>query len=157
MRPYSFSPTIRRAHQQGFTLIELVIVIVIIGILAAIALPKMTDLAGNARAATIKGVTGSLASANTAIYSAAQIANQGGATGSISACNTTGIATVYGYAADTTELLKCVTLSPASDFNSATANTISHSGATTPASCNVVYTPATATAPPAYTVTVTGC
>ena len=146
-----------RRRQQGFTLIELVIVIVIIGILAAIALPKMTDLAGNARAATIKGVTGSLASANTAIYSAAQIANQGGATGTVNACGTTGINTVYGYAADTTELLKCVGLAPAADFNTATANTISHSGATTPASCNVVYVPATATAQPGYTVTVTGC
>jgi hypothetical protein len=64
---------------------------------------------------------------------------------------------VYGYAADTTELLKCVTLSPAADFNTATANTISHAGATTAASCNVVYTPATASAAPVYTTTVTGC
>jgi MSHA pilin protein MshA len=145
------------ARQQGFTLIELVIVIVIIGILAAIALPKMTDLAGNARAATIKGVTGSLASANTAIYSAAQINNQGGATGTVNACNATGIATIYGYASDTTELLKCVTLSPASDFNTATANVVSHAGSTTPASCNVTYVPATASAAPQYNVTATGC
>lgn len=146
----------RLPRQSGFTLIELVIVIVIIGILAAIALPKMTDLAGNARAATIKGVTGSLASANTAIYSAAQIANQGGATGSVSVCNAT-VGTVYGYATDTTELLKCVSLSPAADFNTATANTISRAGATTAASCKVVYTAATATTAPDYTTTVTGC
>lgn len=47
-----------KAKQSGFTLIELVMVIVILGILAAIALPKFVDLSGQALAASKKGMSG---------------------------------------------------------------------------------------------------
>jgi prepilin-type N-terminal cleavage/methylation domain-containing protein len=49
--------------ERGFTLIELVIVIVILGILAAIAIPKYEDMQEQARSATIKGQVGSIRSA----------------------------------------------------------------------------------------------
>jgi prepilin-type N-terminal cleavage/methylation domain-containing protein len=52
-----------QSKQQGFTLIELVIVIVLLGILAATALPKFADLTGQAQKAANRGSAGGLASA----------------------------------------------------------------------------------------------
>jgi prepilin-type N-terminal cleavage/methylation domain-containing protein len=52
-----------RGKQKGFTLIELIIVIVIIGILAAVAIPKYEDMREQARTATLKGQLGAIRSA----------------------------------------------------------------------------------------------
>lgn len=50
-------------NQSGFTMIELVVVIVILGILAAVAVPKFSDLRSDARASSLRGLAGGLRSA----------------------------------------------------------------------------------------------
>ncbi|WP_260261271.1 prepilin-type N-terminal cleavage/methylation domain-containing protein [Vibrio intestinalis] len=79
---------------KGFTLIELVVVIVVLGILAVTAMPKFVDLQTDARIAALRGLQGAMQGANDQLFGQAVIQNRDRAPSE----SVEGVSTVYGYA-----------------------------------------------------------
>ena len=76
--------------QRGFTLIELVMVIVILGVLAAVAIPKFVDLRGDAVLASTQGIAGGLSSASSVNFATRSV--RGNTTASVAITNCTDVA-----------------------------------------------------------------
>lgn len=164
----------QRNKQKGFTLIELIIVIVILGILAVTAAPRFIDLSTDAREKTLEGVKAALQGASQLVYAKAAIAGQQGAATATTALNSTvNVATVYGYpsaaainsAADDAARLALVSsfldLSSADFIVTSISATefkiLFSSDATTDTACYVSYTSAANENSPPLTTTVLGC
>jgi MSHA pilin protein MshA len=83
-------------RQGGFTLIELVVVIVILGILAVTAAPRFLNLQSDARKASLQGLKGAMDGAAGIVYGKAAVLGREGASAA-TGTDVDGIMTVYGY------------------------------------------------------------
>ena len=145
--------------QSGFTLIELVIVIIILGILSATAIPKFIDLQGDAKTSAMQGVKGALEAAASLTYSRAAIDGDEDNAGPV---DVDGVSSIYGYPDTTSSALSTAAGLDANDWDivgtsgGSVAATINASGETD-TDCQVTYKLNSSSARPTITANVTGC
>jgi len=152
-------------QQQGFTMIELVMVIVILGILAAVALPRFYDLQRDARVSKTQAIMGSVRSASAIAHSAAIVNSQTAATGSVT-MEGLAITLRFGYpTANAAGIIAAANISTANDGVTTVGGgagnatiTVRINGATTANQCQITYqSAANATTPPVIASVTTGC
>lgn len=151
--------------QSGFTLIELVMVIVILGVLSAFALPRFADFGRDARTASVQALAGAIkAAAN--IAHAQQLAD-GATLGTSVTLDGSPVTMVNGYpTADAAGISTAAQIDTTNDYKTfdpgntpadRTFYLTPDTGSTSTVLCRVTYAEAAASAAPIVTVDISGC
>ncbi len=144
----------KQHKQAGFTLIEIIAVLIILGILAAVATPKFMSMQKESRIAAVKQLKASMQSAAVLCYAKGNLTNAG-LNGTLQAADiadiTSDVELQNGYPKDLTNLMNAM----AEDGYQATGQTLHLTGRST---CGVTYAPPQNSGEmPTFTVIKTGC
>lgn len=110
--------TRQTTNQAGFTLIELIMVIVILGILAVVAIPKYADMKREATIATMKGLTGALESGATITHAKAVVSGVNKLASTTITVDSVVVQLVYGYPSGTAAGIPLMISAPSDSWKS---------------------------------------
>ncbi|WP_068715841.1 type II secretion system protein [Vibrio tritonius] len=156
--------------QGGFTLIELVVVIVILGILAVTAAPKFLNLQDDAKKSALQGLKGAMDGAAGIVYGKAAVEGKDSVTTS-TPLNNSNITVIYGYPTATSAGIGAsvtgltsdwtaypdTSTSPASFVATFSSSSITSASGVTGTNCYVKYEQATSAAAASTSVEDSGC
>jgi MSHA pilin protein MshA len=152
-----------KSKQAGFTLIELIVVIVVLGILAATIVPRFTRVQAEARIGVLQGLEASVRSA-ASMYHGVKLA-QGTAAGAVVPSTSfegvvADVADINFYPAATAAGIAALVDDPSNAFGAPTCAagvcTWTYTSAPNPATCSITYADAVLNFPPVIGPAATG-